>query len=157
MNPQMPMLAEINSIAATVNGMPHAMLANDVTMPVIGVGVSTIAGAVLGTFAAIGYDESERPRGRLFVVAFSTVIIASAATGAVPRAIGWEWANGVVEGGVAALCALICYFGLPELIPVMRRTIRGFKLSDLRFFRRSSPQDEGIAEAPPSDDGDPRR
>lgn len=141
--------AGLVSLAALV----PSFFTNDVTTPVLGVGVTTIAGAVLGTYAAIGYDDAVRPRGKLFAIALSTVIIASAATGVAPRYAGWQWMNATVEGGVAALCAVLCYYLLPELIPAARRLIRSFKLSDLNLFaifrKGGAPADPPAQ--PPSD------
>lgn len=130
-----------------------SLFTNDLTMPYLGVGVSTIAGAALGTYAAIGYDDAIRPRGKLFVLATSTVIIAASMTGVIPAWAGWKWFNGGVEGGAAALCALVTYYALPEAIPTVRRLIRDFKLSDLNIFRRGA-----AAQSPPPPtprDGDP--
>lgn len=121
-----------------------SLFTNDMTTPYLGVGVSTIAGAALGTYAAIGYDDTIRPRGKLFVLATSTVILAAALTGVIPAWAGWKWFNGGVEGGAAALCALVTYYALPEAIPTVRRLIRDFKLSDLNIFRRG-----GAAQSPP--------
>lgn len=141
--------AGIVSLAAFV----PSLFTNDLTTPYLGVGVSTIAGAALGTYAAIGYDDAIRPRGKLFVQATSTVILAAAMTGVVPAWMGWKWFNGGVEGGAAALCALVVYYALPEAIPTVRRLIRDFKLSDLNIFRRT-PAAQSPPAAPPSD-GEP--
>lgn len=132
-----------------------SLFTNDLTTPYLGVGVSTVAGAALGTYAAIGYDDAVRPRGKLFALATSTIIIASSATGIVPKWMGWQWVNGGVEGGAAAMIALVCYFAIPEAVPTVRRLIRGFKLSDLNFFRRGQhPPATPPPSAPPSD-GEP--
>lgn len=143
-------------LALSVGAFVSTLLTNDITTPVLGVGVSTIGGAVLGTYAAIAYDEGNRPRGRLFSLAIATVIIASAMTAVGPRVLGWVWANGVVEGGIAALAALACYYGIPEAIPALRRIIRGFRLADLHFFRRAPPDAPPAPDDIPTD-GDPRR
>lgn len=113
-----------------------SIFTNEITTPYIGVGVSTIAGAALGTYAAIGYDETVRPRGKLFALATATIITSAAVTGVVPAWLGWKWLNGGIEGGVAALCALVAYYAMPEAIPTIRRIIRDFKLSDVNIFRR---------------------
>lgn len=131
-----------------------SLFTNDFTMPYLGVGVSTVAGAALGTYAAIGYDDVVRPRGKLFVLASSTVILAAAVAGVLPAWAGWKWFNGGVEGGAAALCALVIYYALPEAIPTVRRLIRDFRLSDLNFFRRGPAAQSPPPPAPPSD-GDP--
>lgn len=140
-----------NKVAAglvSLSAIIPSLFTNDMTTPLLGVGVSTIAGAALGTYAAIGYDEVVRPRGKMIVMATSTVIIASALTGVIPAWAGWKWFNGGVEGGAAALCALIIYYALPEAIPTVRRLIRDFKLSDINIFRR------GAAAPPPPSDGE---
>lgn len=150
------MVAIPDKVAATIVAIAAfipSLFTNELTTPYLGVGVSTIAGAALGTYAAIGYDEAVRPRGKLFVLATSTVIIAAALTGVIPAWAGWKWFNGGVEGGAAALCALITYYALPEAIPALRKLIRNFKLSDLNVFRRG-----GAAQSPPpptQSDGEP--
>jgi hypothetical protein len=129
-----------------------SLFTNGMTQPVLSVGVSTIAGAALGTYAAIGYDDRVIPRGKLLFVASSTAIIASALVGVLPGLAGWHWINKGVEGGTAALCAFVLYYLLPEAIPTGQRLIRNFKLSDLAFFRkRQSPTD------PQNPEGDPPR
>lgn len=144
--------AGIVSLAAII----PSLFTNDLTTPYLGVGVSTIAGAALGTYAAIGYDDVIRPRGKLFVQATSTVILAASLTGVIPAWAGWKWFNGGVEGGAAALCALIVYYALPEAIPTVRRLIRDFKLSDLNIFRRgAAAQSPPPPAPPPPGDGDP--
>lgn len=143
--------AGLVSLAAVI----PSLFTNELTMPYLGVDVSTIAGAALGTYAAIGYDDTIRPRGKLFVLASSTVIVAAATTGVVPAWMGWKWLNGGVEGGAAALCALVVYYGLPEAIPTVRRLIRDFKLSDINIFRRGSAA-QSPPSAPPSA-GDPEK
>lgn len=150
----MTMPDRMAAAAVSLSAAIPALFANDITTPVIGVGVSTIAGAVLGTYAAIGYDEDPKPRGKLFTLATATVIIASAATGVIPQAAGWHWTNSGVEGGAAALWAVLCYYGLPEAIPTTRRLIRNFKWSDLPFIRKAVAS-RGPA-AGDGNEGDPR-
>lgn len=124
--------AGVVSLAAVV----PSIFTNDLTIPYLGVGISTIAGAALGTYAAIGYDDATRPRGKLFLLSTSTVIVSAAMTGVVPAWMGWQWFNAGVEGGAAALCSLVVYYALPEAIPTARRIIRDFKLSDINIFKR---------------------
>lgn len=128
---------------------------NDMTTPVIGAGVATIAGAALGTYAAIGYDDTIRPRGRLFTLAISTIIIATMLTGVLPAAAGWKWWNAGIEGAGAGLCAVTVYFLLPEAITSGRRIVRNFKLSDFAIFRRGA-HPPPPPEAPPGDGDVPR-
>lgn len=130
---------KVAAVATSLAAAAPSLFSNDLTTPIIGVGISTVAGAVLGTYAAIGYDEESKPRGKLFALATATVIIASAATGVVPQAIGWFWVNQTVEGGAAALCAVIVYFTLPPGIIRARELIRNFKFSDLIPFRKVAP------------------
>lgn len=144
-------LAGLVSLTALI----PSIFTNDITTPIIGVGVSTVAGAVLGTYAAIGYDLEARPRGKLFAMATATVIIASSATGVVPQWLGWQWVNGGVEGGAAALAAVICYYTLPEIIPTVRRIIREFKLSDIAFFRKRVASGTDEPKPPAPIDGEP--
>ena len=139
---------KVGAALLSLAGALPGLLTNDITTPVIGVGVSTVAGAVLGTYAAIGYDDVSHPRPKLFVLASATVILASAATGVIPQWRGWQWVNGGVEAGVAALAALGFYYALPEAIPAVRRLIRGFKLSDLAFFRRNAAPPAAPPEPP---------
>lgn len=145
------MAAGILSLAAVV----PSIFTNELTTPIIGVGVSTIAGAALGTFAAIGYDDAVHARGKLFTLAIGTVIISSAMTGVLPAYFGWKWLNGGLEGGVAALGSVICYYTLPEIIPLIRRVARSFKLSDLKEllpFRRGGAATPPNAPPPNGDD-----
>lgn len=129
-----------------------SLFTNELSIPIVGVGMSTVAGAALGTYAAIGYDDAVHPRGKLFTVTISTIIISSAATGVFPAWMGWEWVNKTVEGGVAGLFAVVVYYGLPEAIPALRRLIRNFKLSDINIFRRSTtPPADPPAMGPPGE------
>lgn len=105
-------------VAIAAGAASPALFTNDLTTPVVGVGVTTVAGAVLGTYAAIGLEEEPRPRGKMFSLAISAVIIASMSTGVIPRAMGWTWADPIIEGGMAGLAAVACYSLLP---PAMKR------------------------------------
>lgn len=139
-------MAAVDKIAAgalSLTAFIPNFLTNDLTTPVLGVGVTTVAGAVLGTYAAIGYDETNRPRGRLFTLALSTVILASTLVGWVPRMLGWEWANGGTEGALAAGCAVSIYYLLTPAIKRARELVAEFKLSDVL------PSRKGAAAPPP--------
>lgn len=134
-------MAAVDKIAAgalSLTALLPNFLTNDLTTPVLGVGVTTVAGAVLGTYGAIGYDETVRPRGRLFTLALSTVIIASTVVGVVPRWMGWEWASGGAEGALAGLAAVVIYYLLPPAIKRARELVADFKLSDLFPWRRNA-------------------
>lgn len=113
-----------------------SLFTNDLTTPVIGVGLATVGGAALGTFAAIAYDEQVRPRGKLIMLAPATVIIASSAVGVIPRAMEWEWSSGGVEGGMAGLAAVGCYYLLPAILKRAGELVRSFTLSDFLPWRR---------------------
>lgn len=134
-----------------------SMFTNDLTTPVIGVGLATVGGAALGTFAAIAYDEQVRPRGKLIMLAPATVIIASSAVGVIPRAMGWEWSSGGVEGGLAGLAAVGCYYLLPAILKRAGELVRSFTLADFLPWRRrdttlTPDQDNAQQQAPPPKD-----
>lgn len=134
-------MAAVDKIAAgalSLTAFLPSFLSNDLTTPVLGVGVTTVAGAVLGTYGAIGYDETQRPRGRLFSLALSTVILASFLVGFVPRWMGWEWASGGDEAALAGVAAVVIYYLLPPAIKRARELIADFKLSDLLPGRKST-------------------
>lgn len=152
----MPVLPDkVAAVLVSIAAVIPSLFTNEFTTPYLGVGVSTIAGAALGTYAAIGYDDAVRPRGKLFMQATATIIIAAALTGVVPAWAGWKWFNSGIEGGAAALCALVTYYALPEAIPTIRRLVREFKWSDINIFRRG-----GGAQSPPPpspSDGEPEK
>lgn len=155
----MSMAAGTDKLAAslvTLSTIVPSLFTNDLTTPVLGVGLTTVAGAVLGTFAAIGYDEQPKPRGRMLILALSTVILGSMLVGVVPRWVGWEWANGGVEGALAGLASLACYYLLPPGIKRAGELVRSFKLTDLLPFlkRRDgdvTPTPENRRPLPPED------
>lgn len=122
--------------------------ANDFSRPILGVPLTTIAGAVLGTYASIGYDEQVRPRGKLFVRAVATTILAAAAAGVIPRWIGWSWVERGIEGAIAALTAAIIYYTMEPVTTRLRTLIRSFTLADLPYFNRN----KNPPAAPPPDD-----
>ena len=133
-----------------------SLFTNDLTTPVLGVGLTAGGGAALGTFAAIGYDEALRPRGRLVTLAVSTVILASMLVGVVPRWLGWEWASGGAEAALSGLAALVCYYLLPPAIKRAGELVRSFNLSDLLPFlkRRDggvTPPPDNRRDLPPED------
>ena len=107
-----------------------AIFSNDLTTPVLGVGVTTVVGAVLGTAGALGYDDKKPPRGVMFTRTLATVIIASLLVGAIPRWLGWTWSSGPAEAALCGLAAVVVYFLLPPAIERGREIIRGLKLSD---------------------------
>lgn len=156
-------VAAADKVAAAALGLgaiAPGMLSNDLTTPVIGVGVTTVAGAVLGTYAAIGYDENRKPNGRVFTLAICTVIIASLAAGVVPKWFGLAWANAGTEAGLAGLYALICYYFLPPAITRGRELIASFTIADLfRFRKPQEPQypPMDIPSAPPGAEENPTK
>jgi hypothetical protein len=111
--------------------------ANDFSRPILGVPLTTIAGAVLGTYASIGYDEQVRPRGKLFARAIATTILAASAAGVLPHLIGWTWVQGGIEGAIAALTAAVIYYTMEPVTTRVRTLIRSFTLADLPFFNRN--------------------
>lgn len=111
---------------------------NNLSTPVIGVPLTTVAGAVLGVYAAIAYDNHVRPRGKLFSRAIATTILAAALAGVVPRYLGWDWANGV-ESAIACMASLAIYYTMEPIIVRVRELISSFKLADLAFFRKNAP------------------
>lgn len=72
------MADKIAGMALSAGALAPALFTNDLTTPIIGVGITTVGGAILGTYAAIGYDDAKRPRGKLFLLASSTVIVGAA-------------------------------------------------------------------------------
>lgn len=127
---------KITAGAVSLSALLPNLFTNDLTTPVVGVGVTTVVGAVLGTCSAIGYDENAQRGGRLYIRALSTVIIASTLVGAVPRWAGWEWSSGGTEAALAALSAVLLYFLLAPSIKRARKLIDEFKISDLIHFRK---------------------
>lgn len=113
-------------------------LSNDLSTPFIGVPLTTIAGAVLGTYGAIGYDDTAQPRGKLFTRALSTTILAGALVGVVPKWLGWSWSSGGVEAALAALAAAVIYYTMGPATKRARELIAGFTLSDLLPFRKGT-------------------
>lgn len=141
--------SKLSGVALSVGAAFPSIFTDGITQPYLSVGVSTIAGAALGTYAAIGYDDERPPYGKLLLVGSSTMIIASALVGVLPGLAGWHWINKGVEGGTAALCAFWLYYLLPEAIPLSKRLVRNFKLSDLWFFRKRPPSDPNNPEGDP--------
>lgn len=113
-------------------------LTNNLSTPVIGVPLTTVAGAVLGVYAAIAYDTQVRPRGKLFSRAIATTILAAALAGVVPKWLGWDWAN-PVESAVGCLASLAIYYTMEPIITRVRELIASFRLADLAFFRKNLP------------------
>lgn len=128
---------------------------NDLTTPILGVGVSTVAGAVCGTYAALGFDESSaaKPRGRIFTLATATVITASMMVGVVPKMFGFEWDSSKVEGGLAGLMAWGVYYLLPIGIKRAGELLASIKLSDIIPFMRA----RNSIQTPPADNAPPKR
>ena len=92
----------------------------------------------------------------MLILALSTVILGSMLVGVVPRWVGWEWANGGVEGALAGLASLACYYLLPPGIKRAGELVRSFKLTDLLPFlkRRDgdvTPTPENRRPLPPED------
>ena len=130
---------------------------NNMTQPVLSVSVTVIGGAALGAYAAIGFDDVVRPRKKLFFMGSSTIIISCALVGVLPSYFGWAWFNDGIQGGMAILCSVVTYFGLPEAVPTFRRLIRNFKISDLPFFRKfasHTPPPDPATIDPPTSEGE---
>ena len=166
------MLSKVMAMGASLAPLAATFLSNDLSAPVLGVQLTTVAGAILGTYAAIAYDTRMVPRGRLLALAPSTVILASAAVGTVPHAFGWTWSSGGTESALAVLAALVIYYALPPAIKRVGELIAEFKLTDYlpaKWRRDSAWQDPGYPDGqgadyppvpPPVDlppDGDPEK
>jgi hypothetical protein len=106
------------------------LLNNEISVPVFGVTALTVLACAFGTFAAIGYDDSRMPRGRQLFLGLSTVIMAAAAVGSVPEAMGWGWSSGGVQGGFGALTAFAFYYLLPPAIKRSKEMVASFNLAD---------------------------
>ena len=117
--------------ALAVIAMAPAMFSNDLTTPIIGVGLTAIGGALLGTGAAITADESRRPRGRMFALGTSTFVMTIFLVGVVPHWAGWEWTNSKTEFGLSGIAAFLCFFVLPPAAKRAGEIARHFKLSDV--------------------------
>ena len=136
------------------------LFTNDLTTPVLGVGLTTVAGAALGTFAAIAYDEQLKPRGRLIVLAPATVIMGCMLVGVVPRWLGWGWSSDGVEGALAGLAAFACYHLLPEAMKRSRELVRNFHLADFipgakrRNAATTAKRDNGHPPPPANEESD---
>lgn len=129
-------------------GMP-TLFHNEITTQVIGVSVTTVGAAVLGTYAAIGYDDRTLPRGKMLALAVGNVIIASSIVGAIPRWLGWEWNNGGAEGALCALVAFLTYLWMPPIIKRGREIISTLKPADFVPGKRGAAR----ADEPPAGDG----
>ncbi|GEM_PF-4111314 len=149
-------------IAVTViAGVPAFLssLSNDMTVPVIGVGATTIVGAALGTLAALGYDNNPpRPGGRLVIRSLSTIVMASLLVGGVPAITGWHWDVQAAEGAVTGLTAIAVYY----LFDPIKKWAQGqftadLKLSDfIPWMRKRTPAAPNPGQNAPSDDEGPR-
>lgn len=131
-----------NRIFALVLGagaLGPGFMHNEISTPVLGVTAITMLACALGTFAAIGYDESKMPRGQQLVLGLSTVIVSAAAVGSIPRAMGWEWSNGGVQGGFGALTAFVFYYLLPPAIKRAKELVSSFNPMDWLPGKRSTP------------------
>lgn len=138
-------------LAAVLSTAAPALLTNDLTTPVLAVQLTTVAGAVLGTYAAIAYDETVRPRGKLFALAIATTILASALVGVIPHWLGWAWSTGT-EGALAALAAVGVYVLLPPAATRAGELIKAFSLSDLLPGRKA----RAAADPTPPSEGTPK-
>lgn len=130
---------------------------NDMTVPVFGVGVTTIGGAALGTLAAIAYDNNPpRPGGRLAVRSLGTIIMASLLVGGVPAIAGWSWNAQAAEGAVAGLTALVVYYVFDPLKVWALAQLSEFKLSDfIPWLRKRTPTPPPAGQNAPTDDKGP--
>lgn len=135
-----------------------ASFSNEMTVPVLGIGVTSIAGAALGTLAAIGYDNNPpRPGGRLAFRSVSTIIIASMLVGGVPALSGWTWTTPAAEGAITGLVALAVYYGLDPVKKWALAQLGDFRLSDfIPFLRKRAPTAQSPGQNGPSDEEAPK-
>ena len=148
-------------IAVTViAGVPAFLssLSNDMTVPVIGVGATTIVGAALGTLAALGYDNNPpRPGGRLVIRSLSTIVMASLLVGGVPAITGWHWEVQAAEGAVTGLTAIAVYYLFDPVKKWAQGQLTDLKLSDfIPWMRKRTPTPANPGQNAPSDDEAPR-
>lgn len=134
----MDMTDRIAAIAISFGATIASMMTNDITTPIIGVGVATVVGSVMGGLAAIGWDQSKGPRGQALVTFMSAVVTSCFLVGFVPKAIGWHWSTGGTESALAGATSIGLYFFLPPVIKRAKELIAGFRIGDIPFFRRGT-------------------
>lgn len=141
-------------------GLPAFLsgLSNDMTVPVLGVGATTIVGAALGTLAALGYDNNPpRPGGRLVVRSLATIIMASMLVGGVPALAGWTWNTPAAEGAVTGLTAVAVYYLFDPVKGWALAQVSEFKLSDfIPWLRKRTPTAPPAGQNPPTDEESPK-
>ena len=146
----------LSAILLAVGTSGPAILHAEISTPVVGVNTMTILACALGTFAAIGFDDSKMPRGRQLVLGFSTVIMAASAVGAVPTAMGWTWSSGGVQGGFGALTAFAFYYLLPPAIKRAKEIVASFNPADWIPGRKAAAAPPAVPPAPkPGADEEP--
>lgn len=111
-----------------------------ITTSVLGVSVAAVCGAALGALAAIGIDETDRPKGRKYVLAFSLATVACFVVGVAPSWRGWEWYSERMEGALCGGVTVVMYLVGPEVLKRVRETIATAKFSDLVPWLRKRDQ-----------------
>lgn len=144
--------------AGIVVALATGLLSNDITVPVIGVGATTIVGAALGTLAALGYDNNPpRPGGRLVIRSLSTIVMASLLVGGLPAITGWHWNVQAAEGAVTGLTAIAVYYLFDQVKKWAQGQLTDLKLSDfIPWMRKRTPTAPDPGQNAPSNDEAPR-
>lgn len=156
----MPLADKAAGIVVAVGAFMPGLLSsfsNDMTVPIIGVGVTTIGGAALGTLAAIAYDNNPpRPGGRLVVRSAGTIVMAGLLVGGVPAIAGWTWNAQAAEGAVAGLTALVVYYLFEPIKAWALAQLSEFKLSDfIPWLRKRTPAAPPAGQNAPTDEKGP--
>lgn len=132
----MNMTDRLIGLALSTGVVVPTMMSPDHTMPIIGVGIAAVAGALVGTGVAIAYDQERRPTGRMLGLAVATFFAAIMIVGFIPEMMGWEWQNDGTEFGLTGASAWIGYYVLPPAGKRVGELIRSFKWSDIPILRK---------------------
>lgn len=127
-------------LGALVTMAAGAGFITDFTTPVLGVGLPAVCGAALGALSGIGFDESDRPKGRKYMIAFSCAVGACFFVGVAPSWLGWEWYDAKMEGAMVGLTTVIAYLFFPDAISRIRSLIATVKWADVLPWMRKREQ-----------------
>ncbi len=102
--------AGIFSGSGMINGWSIALF--NVPLTVLGMAA---AGSML-SFAYTSDTDDKITKRKLYTLAISNTILATAAVAVLPGWLGWDWANSKIEGSLALLLSASARFFIPALI-----------------------------------------
>lgn len=108
----------------------------EISTPILGVPLNAVVGAMLGAFCSLGVGEPIKPRGQMWFVVFSGIVMGCAATSLIDFVLSKGWNAQLTTGAFTGLTT-ITSFSMRFFLPWMAKTLSNGRWTRLvPFFKQ---------------------